>query len=490
MQSLPPPAPQPLPHSLYGSSQQRPAADCFAPGFRPDDAFDPHTYACTVIGSSSPLSGTSSLDNRSSHYEAAGGAALHFKKSFYRCCGVTWNNWLEYMEHGDNVHAMIIIPNDGDASASLERLPRLDIQALAFPGQPQDLRYESGSATYDSSSPKVGMRPDDTPFFVTLQPPLQALPQVQASTSYELHDPLPRLMAQARSADADCEPLLPLASNDVQSTYTSRTGPHATSHDLLSPRGSTSAIVAPLDRPGATQAELKSETPLAPLLFTSIPLKQCAITSDATPHPQNNSEDELKLNVVSRAARSASTSGTRRSLSPNGIIHQDASEASDASSATSVTPCSGSPLLSAKPFRCPKLHCNKSYMRSAGLKYHILQGSCSHGPTRDFQTVQALLAEKGVAEDGALSESDRHEVKRELLRRLRPFECSVGNCTRRYKNMNGLRYHYRHSRHGAEGMRLLASGDHPCLQRHTSRGRQAAQSAAQAALSATDAADP
>ena len=63
-----------------------------------------------------------------------------------------------------------------------------------------------------------------------------------------------------------------------------------------------------------------------------------------------------------------------------------------------------------------------------------------------------------------ISESDLREVEREAERRLRPFACGVGDCQRRYKNMNGLRYHYQHSGdHGAVGLALLASGQHECL---------------------------
>ena len=63
-----------------------------------------------------------------------------------------------------------------------------------------------------------------------------------------------------------------------------------------------------------------------------------------------------------------------------------------------------------------------------------------------------------------ISESDLREVEKEAERRLRPFACGVGDCQRRYKNMNGLRYHYQHSGdHGTVGLALLASGQHECL---------------------------
>lgn len=64
----------------------------------------------------------------------------------------------------------------------------------------------------------------------------------------------------------------------------------------------------------------------------------------------------------------------------------------------------------------------------------------------------------------SISEVELREVEREAEKRLRPFACGVGDCTRRYKNMNGLRYHYQHSgEHGQIGLALLASGMHECL---------------------------
>ncbi|KAJ8469345.1 hypothetical protein ONZ45_g16921 [Pleurotus djamor] len=72
---------------------------------------------------------------------------------------------------------------------------------------------------------------------------------------------------------------------------------------------------------------------------------------------------------------------------------------------------------------------------------------------------------------GTISELELREVEKEAERRLRPFACGIGDCPRRYKNMNGLRYHYQHSGdHGAMGLALLASGQHRCLARNSDKG--------------------
>lgn len=107
------------------------------------------------------------------------------------------------------------------------------------------------------------------------------------------------------------------------------------------------------------------------------------------------------------------------------------------------------PLPGGKPFRCPTPNCTKSYKQANGLKYHLTHGQCSFLPP---DPVLENLTEKEADE------------------RLRPFVCAVGanpggkggGCGRRYKNMNGLRYHYQHSgAHGAVGLAMLASNTHP-----------------------------
>ncbi|KAF7328956.1 hypothetical protein MVEN_02525500 [Mycena venus] len=119
------------------------------------------------------------------------------------------------------------------------------------------------------------------------------------------------------------------------------------------------------------------------------------------------------------------------------------------------------------------------------VPYHMTHGSCNFGPAKDLEAVRALLERKrananaaaAVPEDDAeettpapagasdeqqqLSQAELNEVEA----RVRPFACGVGDCTRRYKNMNGLRYHYQHSGdHGAVGLTQLANGAHLCLQ--------------------------
>ncbi|KAA1470829.1 hypothetical protein DENSPDRAFT_858584 [Dentipellis sp. KUC8613] len=189
----------------------------------------------------------------------------------------------------------------------------------------------------------------------------------------------------------------------------------------------------------------------------------------------------------------ASTPSTSRVSSPAIAVAASASGSSAGASGSASTPRASttlsrpaSSLLLSKPFRCPKPNCSKSYKQANGLKYHMTHGSCNFAPPKDLEALQALLAEKGAqrgADGGVMSEGEMREVEREAERRLRPFACGVADCQRRYKNMNGLRYHYQHSGdHGAIGLRLLASGQHECLQhskssRHSTPARASTASA-------------
>ena len=83
----------------------------------------------------------------------------------------------------------------------------------------------------------------------------------------------------------------------------------------------------------------------------------------------------------------------------------------------------------------------------------MTHGSCNFAPPKDLEHLQELLANKrsekakaagvtgdtaGVEGEVTLSDAELREVEKEAERRLRPYACGVGECQRRYKNMNGL----------------------------------------------------
>jgi transcription factor SFP1 len=86
-----------------------------------------------------------------------------------------------------------------------------------------------------------------------------------------------------------------------------------------------------------------------------------------------------------------------------------------------------------KPFKCPVIGCEKAYKNQNGLKYHKAHG---------HQTQQ--LHENG---DGTFSivnpETSAPYPGTQGMEKEKPFNCD--NCGKRYKNLNGLKYHKSHS---------------------------------------------
>ncbi|BEJ04571.1 hypothetical protein CcaverHIS641_0203880 [Cutaneotrichosporon cavernicola] len=95
-----------------------------------------------------------------------------------------------------------------------------------------------------------------------------------------------------------------------------------------------------------------------------------------------------------------------------------------------------------KAWRCPNPGCNKAYKQSNGLKYHLAKGQC------DFAIHDA------IGNGLTLEEAEQ---------RARPYVCAVGaGCDKRYRQMNGLKYHYLNTGdHGQYGLRMIANGTHP-----------------------------
>ena len=195
---------------------------------------------------------------------------------------------------------------------------------------------------------------------------------------------------------------------------------------------------------------------------------------------QVSAESSTSAGVSARQTPAQSRSGSPLSSSTPGASSSGASGSSGTNvsggptrkapqPSTTLSRPSSSLLLS-KPFKCPTPGCTKSYKQANGLKYHVTHGQCSFTPPPELSSISELglamgvnlkLGPMGIEGLEGMSEKERREAEREAERRLKPFCCQVKPCTRRYKNMNGLRYHYQHSgEHGAIGLRMLASGRH------------------------------
>lgn len=165
-------------------------------------------------------------------------------------------------------------------------------------------------------------------------------------------------------------------------------------------------------------------------------------TSTGFPAGPSKLQKSASIGGASSSQRAPSTS-----TPPSPPTQSTDPNAPPASTTTLSRPAAS--LLLSKPFKCPTVGCMKSYKQANGLKYHVTHGQCSFTPPPELSSVVGL-------------------TEREAERRLRPYCCQVAPCTRRYKNMNGLRYHYQHSGdHGARGLAMLASGTHDPLKERT-----------------------
>lgn len=147
-----------------------------------------------------------------------------------------------------------------------------------------------------------------------------------------------------------------------------------------------------------------------------------------------------------------------------------------------------------KPYKCPAPGCDKAYKQMNGLKYHRLHGHCNQNnlpitaqaaaqpPTIHISTnsttsspqpesADGIKTEDGVATPQMSSPSSptltansspdpaSPATQAPIALGDRLYICQVGACGKRYKNLNGLRYHYLHSgSHGLLGLQLLQSG--------------------------------
>ncbi|TIC15775.1 hypothetical protein E3Q10_01459 [Wallemia mellicola] len=176
--------------------------------------------------------------------------------------------------------------------------------------------------------------------------------------------------------------------------------------------------------------------------------------ADAAIKAYNNGNNNNNNNLTNNNSNPPATSTTP--LQPSSSVGTPSASGKVTPTSSTPTPSmsgvapaglSGTPVDSGeggndKPFKCPNPGCSKAYRQANGLKYHRLHGQCNY------------VVRDGMEQDG-LTLAEAEAV-------ARPYLCQVGHCDKRYKNMNGLRYHYAHSgAHGAIGLAMLSNGTHP-----------------------------
>ncbi|KAI9598528.1 hypothetical protein BDF19DRAFT_411204 [Syncephalis fuscata] len=113
-----------------------------------------------------------------------------------------------------------------------------------------------------------------------------------------------------------------------------------------------------------------------------------------------------------------------------------------ASSSTTGAACT---TLVDRPYRCAVPGCEKSYKNANGLKYHNLHGHCNG--TASAASGSHNVTHNGNGADGALANATRGV-------QVKPYRCTIPECGKSYKNLNGLKYHVEHAHPGAVALPL------------------------------------
>ncbi|KAJ7334799.1 hypothetical protein DFH08DRAFT_293653 [Mycena albidolilacea] len=408
----------------------------------------------------------------------------------YTCCGFHLADLHALLEHFEEVH---IVVKDRNQPPSIQ----IPFNPQMNPPEPDPPHLQSQthySSPFDTDDMDLGLDYDDA------SPPPPSTAPTSAVPS--------RAPSPSPSPSSSSRPALNISLNSVgfpgmHTPLSARAAP--------APFSAYARYNAEYNSPGAiTPQDVAEYSPdpsaIAPaLVFATGEELQGDSGSSSSSHPSPTHAHAHAVPAPVPAPLPSTSKPKKRSPPPpsaslppsRGISPLPTPPLSATTSAT-TSPAPATILLPHKPFRCPKPNCSKSYKQANGLKYHMTHGSCNFGPAKDLEAVRALLERKRanaaasassnstlVAEDDATEESPAptpggdqlsQAEMNEVEARVRPFACGVGDCTRRYKNMNGLRYHYQHSGdHGAAGLQALAAGLHPCLsQRQNSNGASVA----------------
>ncbi|CAK5263621.1 unnamed protein product [Mycena citricolor] len=390
----------------------------------------------------------------------------------YTCCGIQLPDLHALLEHFEDVH-IVVKDRSQPPAIQIPFNPQIHDPA----SQPTPTSHNPGpqyGTPFDTDDMDLGM--DEYPSGDSTSPPPSTAPP-SAGTSRAASPS--SSSSHAPSPIATSRPALHIGVGGVGFPYRAE-GLHTplsagTPFSAYSRLGKGSEF-----NPQSEQAPAESGAIAPALVFAS-----------SNEEPEDDVVPIVKAAKTKRTASPPSRDGTpgpSASAAQSSPVGQSGPTLTPSAPATPTTvpPAASAPtiLLPHKPFRCPKPNCSKSYKQANGLKYHVTHGQCSFGPAKDVEAVRAVL-EKKKASAAANStpstgtstpaEEDPHGASASTLTqaeisdieaRVRPFACGVGDCPRRYKNMNGLRYHYQHSGdHGAVGLSLLAGGVHACLQK-------------------------
>jgi transcription factor SFP1 len=144
-----------------------------------------------------------------------------------------------------------------------------------------------------------------------------------------------------------------------------------------------------------------------------------------------------------------------------------------------------------REYKCPRPYCSKVYKNTNGLKYHMERGNCEvetlvkKGPLKQLVTPPPRKASPATSFDdaeyteddtaaasaaAAAAAADLSEQEIDLLSSTtdikvitRPYICRVNGCGKKYKNLNGLKYHHKSTHPNLDFLRHVRaqSTSHP-----------------------------
>ncbi|KAF3918028.1 hypothetical protein ABW21_db0204240 [Orbilia brochopaga] len=99
-----------------------------------------------------------------------------------------------------------------------------------------------------------------------------------------------------------------------------------------------------------------------------------------------------------------------------------------------------------KPYKCPVIGCEKAYKNQNGLKYHKNHGHVNQTLHQNPDGTYSIInPETSIPYPGTMG-----------MEKEKPYKCEF--CGKRYKNLNGLKYHRAHSNHQYATGLMVAAG--------------------------------
>ncbi|RKP28113.1 hypothetical protein SYNPS1DRAFT_26302 [Syncephalis pseudoplumigaleata] len=183
----------------------------------------------------------------------------------------------------------------------------------------------------------------------------------------------------------------------------------------------------------------------------------------ANQHYQHGNNSGSNASATGSSSASVANGGSRahtpRPIATPVSMSARASSTGSAACASSVE----------RPYRCAVPGCEKSYKNANGLKYHNLHGHCNgtantsaaanagNGSTSTATIHTSMPVVNPImhaSDNGASAGSNGAMANTARGVPVKPYRCTIPECGKSYKNLNGLKYHVEHAHPGAVALPL------------------------------------